>query len=190
MLLLWCAVIFLIRHAHSDYSPDEMRPLSASGFAAAERVADALAGRGVTRIVSSPYTRARQTVAPLASRLGLEVECEPDLRERRLTDGPLAGDFHEYLAATWRDFNLAYPGGESSREAQIRVSRAIARIAASNLDRHVAIASHGNALALFLHTLDPAVDFDFWRRMSVPDVYAVDVRTTPVWSFDRVWQPV
>jgi 2,3-bisphosphoglycerate-dependent phosphoglycerate mutase len=167
-----------------------MRSLSASGFAAAERVADALAGRGVTRIVSSPYTRARQTVEPLARVLGLEVECEPDLRERRLTAGPIAGDFREYLAATWRDFNLAYPGGETSHEAQIRVSRAISGIVESNVDRHVVIASHGNALALFLHTLDPTIDFDFWMRMSMPDIYAVDVRATPAWTFDRVWQPV
>jgi 2,3-bisphosphoglycerate-dependent phosphoglycerate mutase len=183
-------VIFLVRHAHSDYSPDEMRALSASGVAAAERVADVLAERGVTRIVSSPYTRARQTVEPLARRLGLEIECEPDLRERRLTAGPIAGDFHEFLAATWRDFNLAYPDGESSHDAQIRVSTAIGRIAGSNLDRHVVIASHGNALALFLHTLDPTIDFDFWMRMSMPDVYAVDVGATQGWTFERVWQPV
>jgi len=182
-------VIFLVRHAHSDYSPDEMRDLSLPGRAAAEQVADVLAGRGISRIISSPYTRARQTVEPLARRLDIEIEREPDLRERKLTDGPTAGDFREYLAATWRDFNLAYPGGETSSEAQIRVSRAIGRIAASNGGRNVVIASHGNALALFLHTLDPTVDFDFWMRMSLPDVYALDVDAAP-WSFERVWQPV
>lgn len=109
-------MIFLLRHAHSDYAPDEMRALSLSGRAAAARVADVLAGRGVSRIISSPYTRARQTVEPLARRLGIEIEREPDLRERKLTDGPAAGDFRDYLAATWEDFNLAYPGGETSND--------------------------------------------------------------------------
>jgi 2,3-bisphosphoglycerate-dependent phosphoglycerate mutase len=183
-------VIFLVRHAHSDYSPDEMRALSVSGRAAAERVADVLAGRGVSRIISSPYTRARQTVEPLGRRLGIEIEHEQDLRERKLTDGPPAGDFRDYLAATWQDFTLAYPGGETSHEAQMRVSRAITRIAGPNGGRNVVIASHGNALALFLHTLDPTVDFEFWMRMSMPDVYAVDVDAAGPWSFERVWQPV
>jgi 2,3-bisphosphoglycerate-dependent phosphoglycerate mutase len=189
-------VIFLIRHAHSDYSADEMRPLSASGWEAAERVADALERRPIARIVSSPYTRALQTVEPLARRLGIEVECDPELRERRLTDRSKA-DFPDDLAATWKDFDLAYPGGETSHAAQLRVSRAIRKIAEANAGpgeaglhaRDVAIASHGNAIALFLHTLDATVDFDFWRRMSVPDVYAIDTRGSWPWRFSRIWQP-
>ena len=64
-------MLFLVRHAHSDYGPDEMRPLSESGHRAAQRVADLLEDRGVAMIVSSPYTRAVQTVQPLAGRLGL-----------------------------------------------------------------------------------------------------------------------
>ena len=183
-------MIFLVRHAHSDYVPDEMRTLSSSGRLAAERVADALEGRGISRIISSPYTRAVQTVEPLARRLGLEVERDPDLRERRLTDGRIAGDFLDYLSATWSDFTFAYPGGETSNEAQARVSRAIRRIADANIDRHVAIASHGNALALFLHTLDATVDFDFWMKMSMPDVYEIETGGARSWSFRRLWQPV
>src|SRR5215207_3796452 len=105
-------MVYLIRHAHSAYSPDEMRELSPSGHAAAKHVAELLEGRAVSRIVSSPYTRAIQTVQPLADRLGVAVEIEPDLRERLLCTEVLA-DFHGPLERVWRDFDFCYPGGES-----------------------------------------------------------------------------
>ena len=137
-------------------------------------------------IVSSPYTRALQTVQPLAGRLGLSIAVDGDLRERQLSAGPL-DDFQRWLEATWSDFDLTYPGGESSAAAQARVSGAIRRIAESAGDRPVVVASHGNALALFLRTIDPTVDFQFWSRMSLPDVYAVEPLKDAAWSYHRVW---
>lgn len=182
-------MLFLVRHAHSDYGPDEMRGLSDSGHRAAQRVADLLENRGVAMIVSSPYTRAVQTVQPLADRRGMSIAIDSDLRERHLSAGPL-DDFQRWLEATWTDFDLAYPGGESSAAAQARVSRAIRRIVESAGDRTVVVSSHGNALALFLRTIDPTVDFQFWSRMSTPDVYAVAPRNDAAWSYQRVWSDV
>jgi 2,3-bisphosphoglycerate-dependent phosphoglycerate mutase len=179
-------MLYLVRHARADYGPDETRGLSADGHAAAARVAELLAGRRITRIHSSPYTRAIQTVQPLADRLGLPVEIHDDLRERRLASGPL-DNFLTAVEATWRDFDLAHTGGESSAMAQARVAAAIRRIAATG-DEPMAIASHGNALALFLRTLDAAVDFAFWSRMSMPDVYVVDSRASR-WTFRRLRTP-
>jgi 2,3-bisphosphoglycerate-dependent phosphoglycerate mutase len=179
-------MIFLVRHAHSDYSPDEMRGLSESGRAAALRVADLLACEHVAMIVSSPYRRAVETVQPLADRLGVSIAIEDDLRERRLSAGPVE-DVRAAIEATWRNFDFAHPGGESSSTAQERVSRAIGRIVEDARDRNVVIASHGNALALFLRTIDPAVGFAFWSRMSLPDVFSVDVSRDP-WSYQRLWR--
>lgn len=180
-------MLYLVRHAHSPFGPDEMRGLSPPGHADAARVADLLDSRGVSRIVSSPYTRAIQTVQPLAERLGLPVEIEPDLRERCLCP-EVVDDFAHRVETVWRDFDFAFPGGESSAAAQARVRQAIDGIARAAAGRHVAIASHGNALALFLHTLDPAVDFAFWSRMSLPDVYAVGDGAGDV-PFCRLWTP-
>ena len=177
-------MLYLVRHAHADYSPDEARRLSDQGRQAAVRVADLLLDRDVSAIVSSPSRRAIETVQPLGDRLGLPVQVDADLRERHLSTAPL-DDFRGSVEATWRDFDLAYQGGESSAAAQARISRAIRGIAEAAGDRNVVIASHGNALALFLRTLDAHVDFAFWAHMSMPDVYAVDVRG--VWSYQRVW---
>ena len=179
-------MLFLVRHAHSHYGPDEMRALSEPGHRAAQRIADLLEDRAIATIVSSPYTRAVQTVRPLAERIGVAIQIDADLRERQLSAAPL-DDFERWLEATWRDFPLAYPGGESSAAAQARVSRAIRRIVESAGDRNVVVASHGNALALFLHTIDSSVDFQFWSKMSTPDVYAVAPRSETAWSYQRVW---
>lgn len=162
-----------------------MRGLSQAGRQQSERVADLLEGHDVAAIISSPYTRAIQTVQPLADRLRMPVEIDPDLRERRLSSRPLE-DFKASLEATWRDFDLVHPGGESSAAAQIRVARAIRRTAALGGSRDIVIATHGNALSLFLRTLDARVDFAFWNGMSLPDVYAVDTRPD-AWSYRRVW---
>ena len=37
-------ILYFVRHAHSSWTPDEMRPLSAQGFEDASRVADFLEG--------------------------------------------------------------------------------------------------------------------------------------------------
>jgi 2,3-bisphosphoglycerate-dependent phosphoglycerate mutase len=178
-------MLFLVRHAHAEYGPDEMRGLSPAGRAEAAHVADVLASQGIARIYSSPYARAIETVQPLADRLGVPIAIDDDLRERRLAGGPL-DDFRAVLEATWRDFGLVPPGGESSAAAQARVTRAIRRIGATT-PGPIAIASHGNALALFLHTLDAGVDFSFWARMSTPDVFVVERAGPDPWTFRRLW---
>jgi broad specificity phosphatase PhoE len=55
--------------------------LSADGEAMAEKAAAWFAGRDVTRLVSSPLERARQTAAPLAETLALPVTIEDRLIE-------------------------------------------------------------------------------------------------------------
>jgi 2,3-bisphosphoglycerate-dependent phosphoglycerate mutase len=74
---------------------------------------------GVNLLVSSPYTRAQQSIAPLAQRLGLAVELEARLVERVLSAVPLA-QWREALRRTFVDLDLAWPGGESSRTAMAR----------------------------------------------------------------------
>jgi phosphohistidine phosphatase SixA len=72
--------VHVVRHADAGNGPDD-RPLNEQGQGQAERIAEQLAGAGVTRILTSRYPRCLQTVAPLAARLGLEVEVHDDLAE-------------------------------------------------------------------------------------------------------------
>jgi broad specificity phosphatase PhoE len=78
--------IYLVRHAKAGSrrewrGDDDLRPLSAAGQAQAEQLVIALVDRGITRIVSSPYVRCRQTVDPLGQQLRLPVELSDALAE-------------------------------------------------------------------------------------------------------------
>ena len=78
--------LYLIRHAdagkRNPYSPsDHLRELSEAGWRQATRIAGRLGDAGVSRVLSSPSLRCRQTVEPLAARLGLSVESHSALAE-------------------------------------------------------------------------------------------------------------
>ncbi|MDP9419742.1 MAG: histidine phosphatase family protein [Actinomycetota bacterium] len=78
--------LHVVRHAHAGdrsdwHQPDELRPLSRAGRAQAEALVGLLEGEPIKRVLSSRYLRCTQTVAPLAERLGLDVETHPALAE-------------------------------------------------------------------------------------------------------------
>lgn len=78
--------VLLVRHAKAGDrdrwdAPDDLRPLTANGEAQAEALVDLLAGYEIDRVLSSPYLRCTQTVAPLAAARGLAVEPCDDLAE-------------------------------------------------------------------------------------------------------------
>ena len=84
--------MILLRHGQSEFNlhftatrrdPGIEDPrLTELGHEQAEQAAQALAAKGVRRIVASPYTRALQTAEPLARRLGLPVMIDVSVRER------------------------------------------------------------------------------------------------------------
>ncbi len=78
--------LFFVRHGKAGSraawsGPDDLRPLVKSGRRQAEALVALLADRGVTKIVSSPYVRCRQTVGPLAEVLRLPVDLSDALAE-------------------------------------------------------------------------------------------------------------
>jgi broad specificity phosphatase PhoE len=79
--------VHLLRHGEVE-NPDHIMygrlpgwHLSAVGRRMAERAAKALLDRDVTYLVSSPLERARETAAPLAEALGLDVHVDDRLVE-------------------------------------------------------------------------------------------------------------
>jgi len=106
--------------------------LSDVGRGQAERVAEALAGRGSVReIVSSPLARCRETAGIVGARLGLPVRIEDGLREtdfgawEGLTFGEVRERYPEDLNA-WLGSAEAEPtgGGESFAAVAERVAAA------------------------------------------------------------------
>ena len=79
-------IVYLVRHARagrrSDWEGDDrLRPLDERGRRQAEALDAQLAGRDFRRIVSSPFDRCVQTVAPLAQSRGLAIERNEALAE-------------------------------------------------------------------------------------------------------------
>jgi len=88
--------VYLVRHAKAGSrgrfrGPDDsQRPLTDAGRAQACALAEHLAPLGITRLVSSPYARCRETLAPLAASLGIDVESSDALGEGAGPEGALA----------------------------------------------------------------------------------------------------
>ena len=78
--------LYVIRHAsagvRNNADPhDSRRPLDEYGLLQADLIADRLDDQPIEFVLSSPALRCQQTVAPLATRLGLEITVEPKLVE-------------------------------------------------------------------------------------------------------------
>ena len=65
--------VFLIRHAEREQEPKQDPPLSKDGIARSQALARLLANAGIKAILTSQYTRTKQTAEPLATKLGLTV---------------------------------------------------------------------------------------------------------------------
>lgn len=164
---------YLVRHAHADRTPDENRPLSAQGRKDAIRVADILRKYPIGVIYSSPARRAFQTISPLAKHLGITIQIEQDLRERKLGEETFE-DFFKAVEVTWKDPSFAHPCGESSINAQKRGLAVVQRLLEQHPAEHIVLSTHGNLMALILHGFDPSVDFSFWYSLTMPDIYEID----------------
>ncbi|EFH11891.1 histidine phosphatase family protein [Pseudoroseomonas cervicalis] len=108
--------MILLRHGQSEFNlhftatrrdPGIKDPkLTPLGHEQAEAAAEAiLGGHQVQRIIASPYTRALQTAAPLAKRLGLPVLVQPLVRERYAFACDI-GSPRTALAQDWPELDL------------------------------------------------------------------------------------
>ena len=157
--------MILLRHGQSEFNlhftatrqdPGIEDPrLTPLGERQAEQAADALAGEAVGRIIASPYTRALQTAAPLARRLGLPVLVSAAIRERYAFKCDIGSPVAD-LAQAWpgHDFSAiddVWWPTQAEPEAHVvaRADRFRAEMAADPEWRRTVVVSHwGFILAL------------------------------------------
>jgi 2,3-bisphosphoglycerate-dependent phosphoglycerate mutase len=180
--------VYLVRHCQSS-GQAPAAPLTELGQQQALQLAEVLAGHGIRRIVSSPYTRARQSIEPLAERLGLAVETDERLVERVLAAESLP-DWQDRIRASFDDLTLTLPGGESTATAAERGMQALAEVLRNDLVPAVVV-SHGNLLAALLNHLDGRPGFETWSGLTNPDLFRVvaleATGSAGRWSIERVW---
>ncbi len=108
--------MILLRHGQSEFNlhftatrqdPGIEDPrLTELGQQQAEAAAEALGDAGITRIIASPYTRALQTAAPVARRLGLPVSVTTAVRERYAFKCDIGSRVTE-LAPAWPEHDFS-----------------------------------------------------------------------------------
>ena len=104
-------MIFWVRHGQSTWNViDRMQghelspPLTDLGRAQSAQAADALVGRGVVHLISSPAVRALETAEVIGERLGLDVTTEPLLLEKGLDE-----EVVEVIARVQRVIDAKHP---------------------------------------------------------------------------------
>jgi 2,3-bisphosphoglycerate-dependent phosphoglycerate mutase len=155
--------IVLIRHGETAWNAERRLQghldiaLNAEGLRQAEALADALAGERFDLVVASDLQRARQTAEAVASRHGLAVQEDADLRERcyGVFEGLLYADIErryprQFAAWQARDIEAVMPDGENAAESfQAFYARTITAIVAwgqAHPKQRVAMVAHGGVL--------------------------------------------
>jgi broad specificity phosphatase PhoE len=150
--------MILLRHGQSEFNAAfsatrrdpgiRDAPLTELGKQQAQAAAAALAGEDIRRIVVSPYTRALQTAAPVAQRLGLPVVVQPLVRERYAFTCDI-GSPRTALALGWPEHDFAgldeiwWPAMEEPAEqVEARAARFRAEMATLPDWQHTLVVSH------------------------------------------------
>lgn len=150
--------LLLIRHGETAHNAGRIAlgrqdvPLNERGEAGARAIARAY-GNGaydVSTIYSSPLQRARDTAAPLAATLGLDVQVEPDLIEMDIGEleelsFPEVRERYPAFIEGWMSESVGdarMPGGETLAEVQDRSWRTIEAIRDRHPGQTVAVVTH------------------------------------------------
>jgi probable phosphoglycerate mutase len=147
--------LLLIRHAlplRSQAGQGSDPELSADGIEQAKRLPDALARFPISRIVSSPQIRARQTAQPVADALGIAVDIDDRLAEydRDLTHYTPVEEISEEDMKRLASGDL--PGGVDQPAFIARVDEGINGIlAAADHEDTVAVFTHGGVINALAH---------------------------------------
>jgi probable phosphoglycerate mutase len=161
--------LLLIRHGRVDWHQrdftDSARgrqfdpPLSEKGREQARRLAARLKLMDPpATIVSSPFVRCLQTLAPFLDDSGLEARTDPDLEEVFIGQWEglgfeeiVAGN--EEMARRFREQDpifAAAPGGESGQQLRMRVVPAVERAVEGIPDGTVIVMAHGGVINAYL----------------------------------------
>jgi 2,3-bisphosphoglycerate-dependent phosphoglycerate mutase len=176
--------LFLVRHGKAE-GQEPGAPLIAEGIEQASKIADILERLQIHKIISSPFTRAVQSIEPLASRLRLAIALDLRLIEASLSTVNYP-DWLDRLRATFDDFELAFEGGESSRVASERGIAAVNDALHSGFS-NVVIVTHGRLLTLILRHFDSQYGFDNWKNLTTPDIFQLTV-VGPNTTIERLWK--
>lgn len=177
-------ILYVVRHGQAEGQSPEAR-LTAEGTLQALALADLLAQFPICRIVASTFTRARESVEPLAQRLGISIETDERLVEAALS-AVNEPDWLDRLRTTFTDLDLCFEGGESAHTGMRHAVAAVDHVLASYLGPTV-LATHGRLMTLLLKHFDGTIGFAEWQALTNPDVFRVTI-TEQGNRVERLWK--
>jgi broad specificity phosphatase PhoE len=155
--------LYLIRHGETDWNTEGRWqgqadvPLNQKGLDQAKTIAKNLRSLDLKSIVSSDLARASQTANFLALEKGLDVNLDSRLREIHMGSwqGLLISEIQiryadEYKKRQENPWEFAPPGGETALQVQNRALSSINEIITKYPGDHIAVFSHGFAIATIL----------------------------------------
>jgi probable phosphoglycerate mutase len=172
--------LILVRHAEPvrivDADGPADPPLADRGVKQAEALATYLGDEAIGAVWSSPMVRARQTAAPLAAALGVDVVVDSELAEfdREATSYiPIeelkAAKDERWLAMVEGTFD---DNGVDPAEFKAGVVRAVDHIISGNPGGSVAVVCHGGVINAYLaHIL--GIDRPLWFEPKYTSVHRV-----------------
>lgn len=181
-------VLYLVRHAESLYveGANRTRGLSVRGRDAALKVEKQLIDKEIDLFISSPYLRAVDTIQPLAKAMKHEIILIEDLRERTL--GRTTDEFLEAKRKLYKDKAFSFPDGESSLVAQERIVKVMESILITYPGKDIVMGTHGDIMTLLLNHYDSQFDYDFWKSITMPDIYRLEFLKKDLKKVTRLWQ--
>ncbi len=177
--------ILLARHGETDDNREPIRvqgfsdtPLNDTGRRQAHELGERMRSEGIVSLWASDLSRARETAEIAGAMIGLDPRLDPRLREanRGRWEGRLFVDIEREepeLYAAWRRAGeqFRFPGGESLRDQQDRVSAALADIRATG-ELPALVVAHGGSIRVMLSSRDPR-GLDAFHEFEVPNVAVV-----------------
>ena len=192
-----------VRHALDTRVPGPS--LDEVGHGQAREVAGLLAGWPVRALHASRATRARETAAPIADALGLDVRLLPGAHEvfvgdlDNRDDAEARGIFDEIFDGWWLgDVERPMPGGESARDVWDRFLPDVADALGGGGAGAFVVVSHGAAIRLLTQALlggrdgsSPGrPDAGFGRDHPIPNTGRVVLRRDPDGWTRELWDPM
>ncbi|MFK4290635.1 histidine phosphatase family protein [Bacillus sp. RC250] len=127
----------------------------------------------IDHIISSPFVRAIDSIRPYALKANLSIEEDERLAERILSNVPM-DDWMQKLESTFTNIDIAFSGGESTKQATDRAISLIQDVLKLN-HTITLLVTHGNLLTLILKHFDRTIGFSEWRTLTNPDVYEITI---------------
>ena len=162
-------------------------PLTAVGQQQAKALANFLITEQlpIKKIISSPFARAVHSIEPYASQVQLPIQEDDRLAERILSGVPM-DNWLQMLEQTFTEIDVAFPGGESTRQATERVQSLIHSIVQHQEQEVTLLVTHGNLFTLILKIFDNSIGFSTWKSLSNPDVYEITIEHGTA-NIHRLW---